>query len=179
MSTKRKTLCPGRPDMRADYIDGIACGSDYYTATYDDDGKPVWSCNNCGHITPRRIRKRGKVSKQPNATQIRTAEAFAKQAFAVASLTTHCDPQTAAERAAKYEVKSEDWRYTDYGTLVLCITIGRKGDEGTMAACLCRNHWQVFIGRKGGCMCFDSKRGRKGRSKKVQGFRNCLRAYWS
>lgn len=50
-----------------------------------------------------------------------------------------------------YEVKelkvttSEDWK-----DVLVSIEVGRVGDEGTMAELICRDHYQFFIGPRGG-----------------------------
>jgi hypothetical protein len=52
-------------------------------------------------------------------------------------------------REVPLEIK--DLRLRDGGKfLSLAIEVGQKGDEGTMAAMLCRTRVQVFIGRHGG-----------------------------
>jgi len=32
------------------------CGSECHTADFDENGSPVWECNNCGTVTQRQIR---------------------------------------------------------------------------------------------------------------------------
>jgi len=50
-----------------------------------------------------------------------------------------------------YEVKelevttSEDWK-----DVLVSLEIGMAGDEGTMAELICRDHYQFFIGPRGG-----------------------------
>lgn len=48
-----------------------------------------------------------------------------------------------------YEIK--EWTETDYDHFVaIWAVVGLKNDEETLAEALCRDKWQIFVGRKGG-----------------------------
>lgn len=63
---------------------------------------------------------------------------------------------------SSYEVKelevttSEDWR-----DVYVSITIGRVGDEGTLAEYICRDHYQFFIGPRGGMFYYGESTDQK------------------
>lgn len=48
-----------------------------------------------------------------------------------------------------YEVKEAELTNM-HGDVFVSITVGAPGDEGTMAAALCRDYYNFFIGRRGG-----------------------------
>jgi hypothetical protein len=57
-----------------------------------------------------------------------------------------------------YEIKQFDVEQTSYGKVMVYAVSGRTGDDGTLAACLCRKHRQIFIGPKGGVKAYGAKR---------------------
>ena len=55
-----------------------------------------------------------------------------------------------------YEIKEFDVKEYEYFVSVYIVT-GRKNDEGTLAACLCRKYRHGFIGKNGGLSYMNSK----------------------
>ena len=58
----------------------------------------------------------------------------------------------------RYEVKRKEVDEITENTVSLVIETGLKGDEGTMAAILCRDMVHLFIGKKGGVSCYVKAR---------------------
>lgn len=59
-----------------------------------------------------------------------------------------------------YEFKEFKLTYGFGRHLFLIATVGRKDDEGTMAAILCRNHRHLIIGVKGGIKSLTAPKGK-------------------
>ena len=59
-----------------------------------------------------------------------------------------------------YEIKEFEVEETDFGTVIVYIVSGRKADDGTMAALLCRTKRHIFIGSKGGLKSYKRKNGK-------------------
>lgn len=57
-----------------------------------------------------------------------------------------------------YEIKEFTVEETDYGTVIVKTTTGRRNDEGTLASCLCRTYRQIFIGPRGGTRAYGKGR---------------------
>lgn len=66
------------------------------------------------------------------------------------------------------EIKQKEVKETDYGVVSMYISVGEIGDEGTMAAILCRQTAHVFIGPKGGCWTYSRARSGKNKGKDVR-----------
>lgn len=65
---------------------------------------------------------------------------------------------------SKSEVKSFQATLDERGDLRVVVEVGMVGDEGTMAACLCRYHRQFWVSRRGGLVTYlSTKRGLKHR----------------
>lgn len=60
---------------------------------------------------------------------------------------------------ADYEVKEFVVKEYEYFVSVYIVT-GRKNDDGTLAAVLCRKYRHAFIGKKGGVSYMNSKSNR-------------------
>lgn len=59
----------------------------------------------------------------------------------------------------QYEEKQFELTDLEVGGIVaLNMTMGMKGDEGTMAAVMCRDSIHVFVGPKGGVTCVSTNR---------------------
>lgn len=61
--------------------------------------------------------------------------------------------------ADEYEFKKWEIIENEY-FVSLVLEVGRKNDEGTMAAVLCRDHIHLFIGKRGGITYPVSKNGK-------------------
>lgn len=70
-----------------------------------------------------------------------------------------------------YEIKKFEVKETDYGAVIVYAESGRKNDEGTMAALLCRRIRHIFIGVRGGV---KSSKYDKGKSKDLKGWSNVM-----
>ena len=65
-----------------------------------------------------------------------------------------------------YEIKEERIsEEQEDGSIYISMTRGLEGDEGTMAAVLCRDTIGIFVGPKGGCSCYS-----KSRTSRVEGY---------
>lgn len=65
-----------------------------------------------------------------------------------------------------YEIKEERIsEELEDGSIHISMTRGLEGDEGTMAAVLCRDTIGIFVGPKGGCSCYS-----KSRTSRVEGY---------
>ncbi len=127
---KKTGKCPNCcPEGGAIFESGMA---------YDDnepDPVPVWRCNNCFHEIRRVIRKRLEGSSPLTQSQL--------------DAITRIQQDRLLGQGTGYEVK--EFRLTNLGRCVsVVVTVGRKGDEGTMAAVLCRYRGHFFVGRRGG-----------------------------
>ena len=65
----------------------------------------------------------------------------------------------------RYEIKYKQVDPITENTISLVIETGLIGDEGTLAAILCRDRIHVFVGKKGGVRCYVTARSgpRKGK----------------
>jgi hypothetical protein len=67
--------------------------------------------------------------------------------------------ETLHDDMSKYEIK--EWEISENEYFVsLVVSVGMKDDEGTMAACFCRDEAQLFIGKRGGIKYPVYKNGR-------------------
>ena len=137
---RKLAKCPGcLPDVKGAYFD----------RSWDRDGNDVWKCYNCGHELPCRkspVRKSGRTAAQSKAIERIKA--------AVADRNSYGDP-------ANYEFKKVEVKDLDWGAVSMVTEFGRKGDEGTYAALICRDYRHFFIGPKGGITMVSAKDGKK------------------
>lgn len=60
--------------------------------------------------------------------------------------------------STEYEFKQFELTFGNYNTLYLVAVTGRKTDEGTMAAVLCRTRRHLRIGQRGGVQTLSGKK---------------------
>lgn len=110
----------------------------------------VYECPNCLFERPVRAYKPNNDSVTPS--QVAEIEALKERFWRrVIGLPEFHD---------KYEWKEFKHELLEWGVVSLVMEIGRKNDEGTMAAILCRSRVHIFIGRKGGLYAYG-KGGKK------------------
>lgn len=63
------------------------------------------------------------------------------------------------KHADKYEYKTFEVEEIGYGIVTVYSVVGLKGDEGTMAAILCRTTRHIAIGPRGGMKLLNSRKG--------------------
>lgn len=61
------------------------------------------------------------------------------------------------EADSDYEIKTFEVKETDYGVVWVSVETGMKGDEGTMAAVICRTYRHIGIGKRGGLFAYGKK----------------------
>ena len=57
----------------------------------------------------------------------------------------------------QYEIKRWEIEELKYGKISVVFTTGLKNDDGTLASIFCRDTGHVFIGKKGGMCCYNTK----------------------
>ena len=92
----------------------------------------------------------------------------AKQEAAVARI------RRMAERDLIYDAERrefKEWEVIDHTAEYPCVEVrletGLKGDEGTMAAVICRDRAQLFIGPRGGITYYKNMRDKEGNYKGI------------
>lgn len=60
--------------------------------------------------------------------------------------------------SSRYEFKEFEVKDHGCGYISLYSVVGLKGDQGTMAACICRTYRQIFIGKRGGVHTYDNQK---------------------
>jgi hypothetical protein len=125
-------------------------GGAYLTATFDDDMEPCWRCNNCGQETPRKVQKPPDEHSPLTPSQIR----------AITMIQQH-----KLHDKSRYEVKRLQIQQYGHFVSVVC-EVGVKGDEGTMAALLCRDYGHFIVSRNGAIKATDNKTTTKEKLKK-------------
>lgn len=118
-----------------------------HSRTWDDDGHPMWRCENCGLLTPVRKRAARKDREGMTAAQERLLARIKAQALACAH---------GADFVDRYEFKKWEVEVTPH-FVSLVLETGRKGDEGTYGALLCRNYRHIFIGPNGALKLANAK----------------------
>ena len=92
-----------------------------------------------------------------------------KQEMAVARIRRAAENTLFWGNPEDYEFK--EWEVIDHTEDYPCVevrlTTGRKGDEGTMAAILCRESAQLFIGPRGGITYYKTIRDKEGNYKGI------------
>lgn len=124
----------------------------YHTAgTALDDNlnrSPVWYCNLCNHQTPRKVQKRKTENSLLTASQLRAITQIQQYKL-----------------REGYEVKRFGVTQLGFNVSVVC-EVGRKGDEGTLSAILCRYRGHFFVGTRGAIKAVDAKDENKDKAKK-------------
>lgn len=124
----------------------------YFSREVDDDLKPCWKCNNCGHEKKRQVRTRGTGRTRSQQRLVDYLPGRILEAH------TYGD-------ADNYEIKRLDVTDHDWGMTSIVIEVGRKGDEGTVGSIICRDYRHIFIGRSGGLQLVNAKHKAKSRGR--------------
>src|SRR5688572_6808126 len=77
-----------------------------------------------------------------------------------------------------YEYKEFEVKELEWGDVSLVTTVGRIGDEGTLASLIARNHRHIFIGPKGGLTLANPAKWVKGKKVPMRGWLKGYRAVW-
>lgn len=127
------------------------CHEKTYHVSTIEDGQPAWQCNLCLHVTPRRVQSRPTESSPLTPAQIREI--------------TRIQQYKLRDWGVDYEVKKFIVKQLGFAVSVVC-EVGRKGDEGTMAALLCRYYGHFFVRRGGAIEALEAKEENKAKAKK-------------
>lgn len=100
--------------------------------TFDDDQRPAWECRNCGLEMPRREPARRTESTPLSRRQLRAITEI----------------QLYQLDGRNHEVKRLQVKNCGSFASVVC-EVGGVGDEGTLAAILCRYRGHFFVGPRG------------------------------
>lgn len=60
----------------------------------------------------------------------------------------------------EWEFKQFEVRETSYGSVMVTIETGMKGDEGTLAAIFARDYCNVFVGPRGAVTWYKNSKGK-------------------
>jgi hypothetical protein len=74
----------------------------------------------------------------------------------------------------RVEVKHLSMQHAWSGTFFVSLTVGMKGDEGTMAQAFCRDHRHLWIGKNGGVELLNPRGAKGQRLRKLSGLRNAV-----
>lgn len=121
-------------------------------AKRNDDAEPIWECACCFGTKPRRTCKRrnGMTNAQKRAVE-RIRRDHIRQAAGYGE-----------------DAEYKKFRVEDCGAFVSVVSeVGGKNDEGTLAACICRDHRHIFIGRHGALTLVNAKGGKKVKGDRV------------
>ena len=108
---------------------------------------PVWECENCGYCLPHRLRKPATKDSPITPAQVRAITCIQQHHLREGS-----------------EVKYLHVKQMGHCCSVVC-EVGRIGDEGTMAAILCRDRGHFFVGRRGKITAASGKASKTKREK--------------